>query len=165
MSLDRRSPGPKELAADVNGMKIEDETKASSHLYDVQASDGQAKRETSTLDMDTRLDLARDSVKLESPRRTSSNMQSPAVKSEKEEIIGGNITLKMEPGEAPRLSRKQTQKVPMRAAQLYAYLEDATADAKATFEVLKDCSYAAKYLGYTEPPLECDCSEEWSMYL
>lgn len=79
----------------------------------------------------------------------------------KEEIIDSGITVKMEPGEPLKLSRKASQKVAARPPPLFDDLPDATADATSEFEVMKDCHYANKGLGYTEPPLECDCAEAW----
>lgn len=90
-----------------------------------------------------------------------SAMPSPAIKNQKQETVGGDITVKMEPGQAPKLSRKQSRKIPSRPPQLFSHLPDATAEATSSFDVLSTCTYGAKYLGYTEPPLECDCSEEW----
>jgi histone-lysine N-methyltransferase SETD2 len=78
-----------------------------------------------------------------------------------EEVLGGEITLKMEPGKAPKLSRTASHKVVSRPPPLYLDLPDSTAEAKDTFEVLKECAYANKTIGTTEHALECDCSEEW----
>lgn len=91
----------------------------------------------------------------------SDHIQSPSIKAEKQETVGGDITLKMEPGEPPKLSRRTSQKVPARPPPDFSHLPDATAEATSTFQLLQGCSYAAKYLGSTEAPLECDCSEEW----
>jgi histone-lysine N-methyltransferase SETD2 len=81
--------------------------------------------------------------------------------SDKEEVLGGDITLKMEPGKAPKLSRTASQKVVSRPPPLYLDLPDSTEEAKSTFAVLPECTYGNKYLGTTEHALECDCSEEW----
>ncbi|KAJ4289551.1 histone methyltransferase set2 [Kalmusia sp. IMI 367209] len=78
-----------------------------------------------------------------------------------EEVLGGEITLKMEPGKAPKLSRTASQKILSRPPLLYRHLPDVTQEAKATFDVLLECTYANKHLGTTEHALECDCSEEW----
>ncbi|PSK45227.1 Histone-lysine N-methyltransferase, H3 lysine-36 specific [Elsinoe australis] len=91
----------------------------------------------------------------------SDHIQSPSTKTEKQETVGGDITLKMEPGEPPKLSRRTSQKVPARPPPDFSHLPDATPEATSTFQLLQGCSYAAKYLGSTEAPLECDCSEEW----
>jgi len=86
-------------------------------------------------------------------------------KMEAKETIGGDILLKTESGDVPKLSRRATQKVAQRAPPLFTDLPDATPNATSSFEILRDCTYAAKYLGYTEAPLECDCNEEWGMYI
>lgn len=81
-----------------------------------------------------------------------------------EEKIGGDITVKMEPGQPPKLARTAS-KVVARAPQLFLHLPDSTADARATFETMEDCTYANKYMGYTEHAMECDCAEEWGEYI
>ena len=85
----------------------------------------------------------------------------PEEKSEHEEIIGGEITVKMEPGQPPKLARTSSQKVIARSTPLFDNLPDTTMDAKKTFQVIAQCIYAAKYLGSTEHAMECDCAEEW----
>jgi histone-lysine N-methyltransferase SETD2 len=92
-------------------------------------------------------------------KESTSKTSSPG--SEREEIVGGDITLKMEPGKAPKLSRTASQKVVSKPAPLYLDLPDVTQDAKDTFVVLPECTYGNKSLGTTEHALECDCSEEW----
>jgi len=77
------------------------------------------------------------------------------------EVLGGEITLKMEPGKAPKLSRTATHKIASRPATLFLDVPDATAEAISTFEVLPECTYANKHLGTTDHALECDCTEEW----
>jgi hypothetical protein len=105
------------------------------------------------------------------PRLTSrSKSRSPIVKpdfeapspgSAHEETLGGDITLKMEPGKAPKLSRTASQKVISRPPPLYLDLPDSTEVAKQTFVVLPECTYANKTIGTTDPALECDCQEEY----
>jgi len=144
---------------DVRDMKIEDEIRVAS-IHDV--APAETSRHASISERDDRTPFSRQTSKYaESPRKPSSSTQSPAPKAQKEEMVGGDILVKMEPGDAPKLTRKQSQKVPARPKQLLTYLEDATPEATKSFEILHDCHYAAKYMGYTEPPLECDCSEEW----
>ena len=77
-------------------------------------------------------------------------------------IVNQNVLVKPEPGEPPKLSRgSSSKKQSMNSPQLFPDLPDRTAEATSTFQVIKDCTYAAKYLGYTEHALECDCAEEW----
>jgi hypothetical protein len=82
-----------------------------------------------------------------------------------EEVLGGEITLKMEPGKAPKLSRTASHKVVSRPPPLYLDLPDSTEVATNTFVVLPECTYANKTIGTTEHALECDCSEEWGRSL
>lgn len=78
-----------------------------------------------------------------------------------EERIGGDITVKLEPGQPPKLTRSSSQKVVPRPPPLYSHLPDNTAEARSTFELMETCTYANKYMGYTEHAMECDCAEEW----
>ncbi|CAL5874083.1 uncharacterized protein PFLUO_LOCUS8370 [Penicillium psychrofluorescens] len=78
-----------------------------------------------------------------------------------EEKVGGGIILKQEPGQPPKLTRRESQRVVPRPPQLWAHLPDSTSDALATFEQIEACWYANKYMGYTEHAMECDCAEEW----
>lgn len=96
-----------------------------------------------------------------SPVKQQSDMDSPATKSEQEETIGGEVTLKMEPGKPPKLARSTSHKVEKRSPQLFLDYEDRTSEARKTFDTLHECTYGNKYLGTTEHALECDCAEEW----
>jgi histone-lysine N-methyltransferase SETD2 len=100
-------------------------------------------------------------------RATSSH--SPAMKSPdtdtnmkaEQETVGGDILVKQEPGQPPKLSRTSSQKVVSRPPQLWSHLPDSTADALASFEQIEACWYANKYMGYTEHAMGCDCTQEW----
>lgn len=97
----------------------------------------------------------------QSPIKQQSSDGSGSESDAQEEVLGGEITLKMEPGKAPKLSRKASQKIVSRAPPLYLDLPDSTGAAKETFSVLSECTYANKSLGTTEHAFECDCSDEW----
>ncbi|KAK3081527.1 hypothetical protein LTS18_005756 [Coniosporium uncinatum] len=97
-----------------------------------------------------------------SPAKMQSATQSPPAK---EETVGGDITLKLEPGKAPKLSRSTSQKVIPRPPPLFLDEPDATDDATSTFQVITNCLYDNKSMGLTEHALECDCAEEWSAYI
>ncbi|KAI9776955.1 MAG: histone methyltransferase set2 [Candelina submexicana] len=98
----------------------------------------------------------------QSPSKLSSNIQLPKMEvSEQEEVVGGDITVIVEPGQAPKLSRTASKKVFTGPATLFNHYADSTSEATSTFELLRDCHYMSKYLGSTEPAMECDCSEEW----
>lgn len=95
------------------------------------------------------------------PSKLSSIPQSPAIKPETEEMVGGDIMVKVEPGKAPKLSRSSSKKIPARAMQKFFDLPDASSDACRSFEKLKACTYANKYMGLTDAAYDCDCAEEW----
>lgn len=96
-----------------------------------------------------------------SPTKQKFEADSPAVKSDNEETVGGDVTLKLEPGKPPKLSRSTSHKIEKRSPRLFFDHDDSTEDSKRTFDVLPQCTYANKYLGTTEHALECDCAEEW----
>lgn len=99
-----------------------------------------------------------------SATKSPSPSHSPVKKDESEEIqekVGGDITVKLEPGQPPKLARSSSQKVVARPPPLFLDLPDCTDEAKSTFEVIDSCAYANKYMGYTEHAMECDCAEEW----
>ena len=83
-----------------------------------------------------------------------------------EEIIGGDITVTVEPGKAPKLSRKSSQKVISRPPILYDDMPDSTEEASTVFQIIKDCIYGSKHMGSSEhDALDCDCSEQWSEFI
>ena len=82
-------------------------------------------------------------------------------KGEHEQTLGGDITLKLEPGQPPKLSRTALHKVIAKAPQMFGHYEDKTQEATSVFQIITECSYSAKYLGSTEHAMECDCIEEW----
>lgn len=110
-----------------------------------------------------------DSASAVKQRRSQS--QSPVKKEEEEgdadhqeEKVGGDITVRLEPGEPPKLARSSSQKVVPRPPPLYLDLPDSTEEARSTFEVMEMCIYANKFMGYTEHAMECDCAEEWGKH-
>jgi hypothetical protein len=104
-------------------------------------------------------------------KRAKSGTQSP-VKSESlpqtpngnmESVVGGDITVKLEPGKAPKLARSSSQKIVSRPPPLFKDEPDMYDEATSSFEVVHDCIYAAKWLGSTEQAMDCDCREEFGM--
>ena len=91
----------------------------------------------------------------------SQGAQSPVAKGENEDLVGGDVTLKQEPGKPPKLSRTTSRKVEKRPPPMFNDYKDSTSEATSTFQVITECSYANKSLGTTDPALECDCAEEW----
>lgn len=102
-----------------------------------------------------------------SSRRSQSNSRSPKSEvDEHEDILGGEITVKLENGKPPKLSRKSSQKIVARPPPLFDNLPDSTEEAVTQFQVIRDCIYGSKYMGDSEhDALGCDCSEEWRKYL
>jgi len=98
---------------------------------------------------------------LQSPNGLQKGTQSPTPKSEHEEVVGGEVTLKQEPGKPPKLSRTTARKVEKRPPPMFGDYKDSTAEATSSFQVITECTYANKGLGTTDPALECDCAEEW----
>ncbi|KAL2074301.1 hypothetical protein VTL71DRAFT_8079 [Oculimacula yallundae] len=100
----------------------------------------------------------------QSPVQNGSARQTPRSQDEEEEeIIGGDITVTVEPGKAPKLSRKSSQKVISRPPILFNDIPDSTEEASEVFQVIKDCIYGSKNMGFSEhDALDCDCSEQWS---
>lgn len=95
-------------------------------------------------------------------RRSSTNsLNDPLAKHE--EVVGGEVTLKVEHGQPPKLSRSSSRKMIAGPVQLFGDAPDRTEEARNTFQVLSTCSYSSKYIGSSkvEEDLECDCSEEW----
>lgn len=104
-----------------------------------------------------------------SPPKNSSASQTPKSDSdEDEEVIGGDITLTVEPGKAPKLSRKSIQKFAARLPPLYNDLPDSTEDSLAVFQIIPECLYGSKSMGKSkmsdddDGPIDCDCSEHRS---
>jgi len=96
-----------------------------------------------------------------SPVKSQSTAPSPIVKPEQEDTVGGGVTLKLEPGKPPKLTRATSHKVERRPPPLFSDYEDKSGEATSTFSVIPQCIYARKGLGDTEHALECDCAEEW----
>jgi len=99
----------------------------------------------------------------QSPTKHEEASQSPFTDSEKhEEVIGGEITVKHEPGQPPKLSRSTSQKIVARPPPLFDNYEDKTKEAREGFEVIPECSYSSRYIGSSEhDSMDCDCAEEW----
>jgi hypothetical protein len=152
---------PEAVNAALGEMKLEEEDEAHNH---VNGTNG---------DMSTPRESKRSQSN--SPGLVKSGSQTPITKNsasqtpkseddEEEELIGGDITVTAEPGKAPKLTRKSSQKVISRPPPLFSDLPDATEEASSVFQVIKDCIYGAKHMGASEhDALDCDCAEEWSM--
>ncbi|KAL2353287.1 hypothetical protein BJ546DRAFT_116982 [Cryomyces antarcticus] len=149
------------LEDEVREMKIEEDTPSGAHMAMVQGGVQDWQEGHAPTDGDVSLQKTTSTPTTQSPVKSGSGTQSPMLKWEREEIIGGDITLKLELGKAPKLARTTSHKVVTRPPQLFSDLPDATSEATRSFQRIPDCIYGAKYLGSTEPALECDCTEEW----
>ncbi len=89
--------------------------------------------------------------------------RSPSTAMEKhEEVIGGEVTVKQELGQPPKLSRSTSHKIVSRPPPLFNSHPDKTEEANGTFQIISECSYTSKYIGSTEhDSMDCDCTEEW----
>lgn len=98
-----------------------------------------------------------------SPVKTDLPLQSPSTGSEKhEEVVGGEVTVKLEPGHPPKLARSSSHKIISKPAPLFHDHPSKTEESKHTFQVLEQCSYTSKNIGSTEHgSMDCDCAEEW----
>ena len=165
MADDTRDAKPEAVDAALGDMKLEEDD-ASEAIYDTITVEDTS-RDTQAL---SDLKRSRSSTPAisksasQSPAKLQSSSPSPKSEvDEDEETIGGDITLTVEPGKAPKLSRKAPQKVASRPAPIFDHLEDVIDEATSVFQVIKDCIYGSKYMGYSEhDALDCDCSEEWS---
>ncbi|KAI9890894.1 MAG: histone methyltransferase set2 [Vezdaea aestivalis] len=93
-----------------------------------------------------------------SPVKSEETMASPV-----SEVVGATVTVKQEPGKAPKLSRTASKKITARPAPLFDHLEDSTGLATSSFQVITDCVYGSKNMGSSEhDALDCDCTENWN---
>lgn len=82
-------------------------------------------------------------------------------KEDHEETVGGDVILKHEPGQPPKLARTSSQRFIARAAPMFITYADKTEESKTTFTPISGCIYSNKSIGSTEQAMECDCAEEW----
>lgn len=101
-----------------------------------------------------------------SPVKTDLPLQSPSTGSEKhEEVVGGEVTVKLEPGHPPKLARSSSHKIISKPAPLFHDHPSKTEESTHTFQVLEQCSYTSKNIGSTEHgSMDCDCAEEWDSF-
>lgn len=103
----------------------------------------------------------------QSPIKHEKASHSPFTGSDRyEEVVGGEISVKQEPGHPPKLSRSTSQKIVARRPPVFEEYEDKIKEARESFEVIPECSYSSKYIGSSEhDSMDCDCAEEWGMHL
>jgi hypothetical protein len=109
--------------------------------------------------------LSQNTIKSRSltPEKMKSASQTPKSEDEsQEEVVDGVIIVVEEPGKAPKLSRKASQRVISRPPPLFDHLDDSTPEAITKFQVIRDCIYGSRYMGSADhDALGCDCSENW----
>jgi len=162
MSDDDHSQKPEVVEEGIKDMKIEGEDSSSDEevygtirVEEVNPLPAHIDKTESPLKMELK-------SATQSPKKGCSASHSPTkAKGEHEQIIGGEITLKLEPGQPPKLARTASHKVTARPVQMFDDYPDKTEEATGVFQVITQCSYSAKYLGTTEHAMECDCAEEW----
>jgi len=155
------------LADNVKDMKIESSDMSHYKITTQHAAVTDLKMEDTASSSSSTSSPTKSSAKsaFNSSTKRSSTPHSPAVKLENEEIVGGDITVKLETGQPPKLSRAASRRIIARPPTLYLELPDATPEAVASFDRIPQCTYGNKYLGSTDHALECDCSEEWGELL
>ncbi|KAF2232112.1 hypothetical protein EV356DRAFT_534948 [Viridothelium virens] len=161
MSDDEKDGKSEGLETEVQEMHIKVESPLGRDASDNQEGSDTVNREPSTAEGSPVKHETVSRSHSHTPMKSQSSAQSPHLKSDSEETIGGEITVKVEPGQVPKLARKSSQKVMQRPAQLFLDHEDRTEEARTTFDILDECTYANKYIGTTDHALECECQEEW----
>ena len=159
MSEDRRLRKHKLLEASIEGLGLESEASHQGHSRLKREKIKELGRHSSG---HFPTDSAPQSVS-QSPTKAERVSQSPfAEEEEHEEVIGGDVVIKLEPGQPPRLSRTTSQKIVSKPVPLFDHCPDKTEESKGTFQVIPECIYTSKYIGSTEHgSMDCDCTEEW----
>ncbi|KAH7418501.1 hypothetical protein BKA64DRAFT_200885 [Cadophora sp. MPI-SDFR-AT-0126] len=167
MADDTRDPKPAAVDAALGEMKLQGDGSPEDQEDTIMVNGKQ--EESSTPSYMKRSRSSTPAIKQsasQSPVKRESASQTPRSQDEdeeEEETIGGDITVTVEPGKAPKLSRKSSQKVISRPPILYNDMPDSTEEASTVFQLIKDCIYGSKHMGSSEhDALDCDCSEQWS---
>lgn len=156
---DFADPQPDSVADAVTDMKLEQVPPAG-------VNGGPVKKDPDEPNTTTSASInGQNSSEVKSPSQSQSPVKKDEDSDDHEEKVGGGITVKLEPGQPPKLARSSSEKVVPRPPKLFLDLPDSTAEAKSTFELMESCTYANKYMGYTEHAMECDCAEEWRKFL
>lgn len=149
------------VKAAVGEMKLEPKSPTESI-----APNGISNTTTPKEEVNGHVSLTKSSTPSLKPSKSRSRSAAAAVKDEPtEEKVGGEITVKQEPGQPPKLARSASQKMAPRVAPVFTDFPDKTEEATSTFQVMEACTYANKYMGYTEHAMDCDCVEEWGKSL
>ncbi|KAK7546199.1 hypothetical protein JOL62DRAFT_252854 [Phyllosticta paracitricarpa] len=151
-----------QLEPEVRDMKLEPESPADDGGAHVQG-DLETDRQEQVLTANGSASPPKSALKSSphTPAKMESGSQTPAESLDGEEVVGGDITVKLEPGKAPKLTRSSSQRIERKPPPLFLDHEDKTLESTTTFTLLEECTYGNKYMGSTEHALECDCAEEW----
>ncbi|KAK8247197.1 hypothetical protein HDK90DRAFT_35533 [Phyllosticta capitalensis] len=151
-----------QLEPEVRDMKLEPESPADDGTAHVQGELETDKQEQAS-PADDSASPPKSAMKSspQTPAKMESGNQTPAESLEGKEVVGGDITVKVEPGKAPKLARSSSQRIEKKPPPLFLDHEDKTQESITTFGLLEECTYGNKYMGSTEHALECDCAEEW----
>ncbi len=155
MDEHQKSKAPADGEARVKGMHLTD----ASSLHEASRNEG-LKVETNGAHMSpgTTCTSPSDSSPIKSEKLSPSPQM---MKDGHPDVVGGEMTVKMEPAHPPKLARTASQKASARPPALFDSYPDKTEESKGTFQVIGACIYSSKQIGSTEQAMECDCAEEW----
>lgn len=151
IEVKQESPPPTDLTDDFHATQV-------SAIKDEAASSTSSSPSLSA----TKARTSRSSSRSTSKSRTSSDAPSVDRPLDK---ANGQVSPKMESISPVKENRSASRKGIPRVAPLFDHLPDATPEATSAYLPLELCTYANKYLGYTEHAMECDCAEEWGKSL
>lgn len=146
---------------ELEAMKVKNSESSEEELWGTR-SVGEGNKESSVKSSETSPDQLDMKSATQSPKKQEQDSPMPiTAKDEHEEVLGGEITVKLVSGKPPKLSRSSSHKVVARTAVLFDEYPDKTQEATSNFQVITECNYSTKSLGSTEHAMECDCTEEW----
>lgn len=166
MASSDNSPSVDPVEEDIKDMKIKSVNSSDDEIEDTIALSNRIKEEEEVdlpFDMSTKTETRPHASTLVQRSRSISSFDGAA--DDGSQILGGDITVKQEPGRPPKLERKASQKVTARSPPLFDDYEDKTHEARSTFDILDQCTYASKALGkspfFEDEENGCECAEEW----
>ena len=166
-----RSPSPDQVEEAIEDLKIKsessDEEEATITLSDPKCNTASAELESPLSDdMPGKRIPMKKTSKIHTPKtpQPSATPKTPKVEMDqaREELIGGEITVKLEEGKPPKLARNSTKKIAAAPVVTFDDLPNKTDEATQGFDVIRDNIYANKSIGRTDEDIyECECEEEW----
>ena len=103
-----------------------------------------------------------DDPKPHTTKRASRRASAHVIHDSDDDIVGGDVTIKMQNGEAAKISHSPKRKVKAKRHPKFLDEHDATDEATQAFERLTECIYANKNFGITDKVMECDCTSTLS---